>query len=194
MREQLAEEISIETLAELVELSPFHFLAFSSRQRECRRSSLSRASGSAARSNSSAKPRESDRSCPGGRLYSPSHFAKVFRRMTGVTQQSSVAPSEGLPGHFTANTRSVEQGEGGGGLRSIASPEACVEDFRAAILLSAPRLLVDRNRIGVIGIVAVSDLRSAPRLSNEGCRFRHEAAIEHSPPALARAPRPGHDV
>jgi AraC family transcriptional regulator len=86
VREQLAEEISTETLAELVELSPFHFsrvfkqatgmspLQFVTRERISRAQQLIR---------------ETSRSLIEVALEvgytSPSHFAKVFRRMTGVT-------------------------------------------------------------------------------------------------------------
>ena len=86
VRERLAEEISTETLAELVELSPFHFsrvfkqatgmspLQFVTRERISRAQQLIR---------------ETSRSLIEVALEvgytSPSHFAKVFRRMTGVT-------------------------------------------------------------------------------------------------------------
>src|SRR5947208_2455793 len=43
-------------------------------------------------------------------------------------------------------------GESGGQPRSIASPEAFVEDFSAAVDFLGTRPLVDRNRIGVIGV------------------------------------------
>ncbi|MCC8466100.1 alpha/beta hydrolase [Photorhabdus bodei] len=43
-------------------------------------------------------------------------------------------------------------GESGGEPRSIASPEAFVEDFSAAVDFIGTRSFVDRNRIGVIGI------------------------------------------
>ena len=86
VRERLAEEISVETLAELVELSPFHFsrvfkqatgmspLQFVTRQRITRAQQLIR---------------ETSRTLIEVALEvgytSPSHFAKVFRRVTGVT-------------------------------------------------------------------------------------------------------------
>ena len=86
MREQLADEISVETLAGLVELSPFHFsrvfkqargmspLQFVTRERITRAQQLIR---------------ETSRSLIQVALEvgytSPSHFARVFRRMTGVT-------------------------------------------------------------------------------------------------------------
>ena len=86
VREQLAEEISVETLAGLVELSPFHFsrvfkqatgmspLQFVTRERITRAQQLIR---------------ETSRSLIEVALEvgytSPSHFAKVFRRVTGVT-------------------------------------------------------------------------------------------------------------
>jgi AraC family transcriptional regulator len=86
VREQLAEEISTETLAGLVELSPFHFsrvfkqatgmspLQFVTRERITRAQQLIR---------------ETSRSLIEVALEvgytSPSHFAKVFRRITGAT-------------------------------------------------------------------------------------------------------------
>ena len=98
VREHLAEEISVEALAELVELSPFHFsrvfkeatgmspLQFVTRERITRAQQLIR---------------ETSRSLIDIGLEvgytSPSHFAKVFRRVAGVTPRSSAAPSEALP-------------------------------------------------------------------------------------------------
>ena len=43
-------------------------------------------------------------------------------------------------------------GESGGRPRSIASPEALVEDFSAAVDFLGTQLFVDRERIGVIGV------------------------------------------
>jgi AraC family transcriptional regulator len=86
VREQLAEEISVERLAELVELSPFHFsrvfkqttgmspLQFVTRERITRAQQLIR---------------ETSHSLIEIALEvgytSPSHFAQVFRRVAGVT-------------------------------------------------------------------------------------------------------------
>ena len=86
VRGNLAEEISVETLGELVELSPFHFsrvfkqatgmspLQFVTRERISRAQQLIR---------------ETSRSLIEIALevgyMSPSHFAKVFRRVTGTT-------------------------------------------------------------------------------------------------------------
>src|SRR6185436_20969577 len=86
VRENLAEEISVERLAELVELSPFHFsrvfkqstgmspLQFVTRERITRAQQLIR---------------ETSRSLIEIALEivytSPSHFAQVFRRVVGVT-------------------------------------------------------------------------------------------------------------
>jgi AraC family transcriptional regulator len=86
VREQLAEEITVEALAELVHLSPFHFsrvfkqatglspLQYVTRERVTLAQQLIR---------------ETSRSLIDVGLEvgysSPSHFAKVFRRVTGVT-------------------------------------------------------------------------------------------------------------
>jgi AraC family transcriptional regulator len=86
LSEHLADDISVEVLAELVELSPFHFsrvfkeatgmspLQFVTRERITRAQQLIR---------------ETSRSLIEIALdvgyTSPSHFAKVFRRVTGVT-------------------------------------------------------------------------------------------------------------
>lgn len=86
VREQLAEEISVDTLAGLVELSPFHFsrvfkqatgmspLQFVTRERITRAQQMIR---------------ETSRSLIEIALEigytSPSHFAQVFRRVVGVT-------------------------------------------------------------------------------------------------------------
>jgi AraC family transcriptional regulator len=86
VRERLAEEISVETLAELAELSPFHFsrvfkettgmtpMQFVIRERITRAQQLIR---------------ETSRSLIEIGLdigyTSPSHFTKVFRRVTGVS-------------------------------------------------------------------------------------------------------------
>lgn len=86
VREQLAEDISVEALAGLVELSPFHFsrvfkqatgmspLQFVTRERIARAQQLTR---------------ETSRSLIEIALEvgytSPSHFAQVFRRVVGVT-------------------------------------------------------------------------------------------------------------
>ena len=101
MREQLAEEISTETLAELVELSPFHFsrvfkqatgmspLQFVTRERITRAQQLIR---------------ETSRSLIEVALEvgytSPSHFAKSFGKSLVPHLRSSVAPSEGLARSF----------------------------------------------------------------------------------------------
>ena len=86
MREQLAEDISVEALAELAELSPFHFsrvfkqatgmspLQFVTRERIARAQQLIR---------------ETSHSLIEIALEvgytSPSHFAQIFRRVVGVT-------------------------------------------------------------------------------------------------------------
>ena len=93
VREHLAEEISVETLAELVELSPFHFsrvfkqatgmspLQFVTRERITRAQQLIRETS-----------RSSDRNRAGGRLHEPEPFreglsARDWRDAEGVPQQ-----------------------------------------------------------------------------------------------------------
>jgi AraC family transcriptional regulator len=83
--EHLAEEISVEGLAQLVELSPFHFsrvfkqstgmspLQFVVRERITRAQQLIRET-----------PRSLIQIALEVGYTSPSHFAKVFRRVTGV--------------------------------------------------------------------------------------------------------------
>ncbi|MGP7815620.1 alpha/beta hydrolase [Niallia sp. 01092] len=60
-------------------------------------------------------------------------------------------------------------GESGGKPRNIASPEALVEDFSAAVDFLGTRTFVDRNNIGVIGVCGsggftVSAAQNDPRL------------------------------
>ena len=86
VREQLAEEISVEALAELVSLSPFHFsrvfkratgmspLQFITRERITRAQQLIRET-----------PRTLIDIALDVGYTSPSHFAQVFRRVAGVT-------------------------------------------------------------------------------------------------------------
>jgi AraC family transcriptional regulator len=92
VRANLAADISVETLAELVELSPFHFsrvfkqatgmspLQYVTRERITRAQQLIR---------------ETSRSLIEIALEvgypSPSHFAKVFRRVTGTTPKARIA-------------------------------------------------------------------------------------------------------
>ena len=110
--EHLAEEISVATLAELVELSPFHFsrvfkqatgmspLQFATRERVTLAQQLIR---------------ETSRSLIEIGLEvgytSPSHFAKVFRRVTGVAPNEFRTASDRAAAsiRFSARTRDTEQ-------------------------------------------------------------------------------------
>jgi AraC family transcriptional regulator len=107
VREHLAEEISVKTLAELVELSPFHFsrvfkqatgmspLQFVTRERITRAQQLIRECPAPRRASqrgtltASPQQRQTPRSLIDIGLEvgytSPSYFSKVFRRVTGVT-------------------------------------------------------------------------------------------------------------
>ncbi|KGM27287.1 membrane protein [Photorhabdus luminescens] len=72
----------------------------------------------------------------------------------GVKEQSSglYAQTMAERGFVTLAWDASYNGESGGEPRSIASPEAFVEDFSAAVDFIGTRSFVDRNRIGVIGI------------------------------------------
>jgi hypothetical protein len=72
----------------------------------------------------------------------------------GVTEQTSglYAQTMAERGFVTLAFDASYNGESGGQPRSIASPEAFVEDFSAAVDDLGRRPFVDRERIGVIGI------------------------------------------
>ncbi|NDK98985.1 alpha/beta hydrolase [Photorhabdus bodei] len=72
----------------------------------------------------------------------------------GVKEQSSGLYAQAMAerGFVTLAWDASYNGESGGEPRSIASPEAFVEDFSAAVDFIGTRSFVDRNRIGVIGI------------------------------------------
>lgn len=72
----------------------------------------------------------------------------------GVKEQSSglYAQTMAERGFVTLAWDASYNGESGGQPRNIASPEAFVEDFSAAVDFIGTRPFVDRNRIGVIGI------------------------------------------
>jgi len=89
----------------------------------------------------------------------------------GVKEQSSGLYAQQMAerGFITLAFDASYNGESGGQPRSIASPEAFVEDFSAAVDFLGTRPFVNRNRIGVIGVcgsggVAVSDAQIVHRM------------------------------
>lgn len=89
----------------------------------------------------------------------------------GVKEQTSGLYAQTMAEHgfVTVAFDASYNGESGGGPRRIASPEAFVEDFSAAVDFLGTRTFVDRDRIGVIGVCgsggfAVSAAQMDPRL------------------------------
>lgn len=89
----------------------------------------------------------------------------------GVKEQTSglYAQTMAEKGFVTLAWDASYNGESGGQPRSIASPEAFVEDFSAAVDFIGTRPFVERERIGVIGICgsggfAISAAAIDPRL------------------------------
>lgn len=72
----------------------------------------------------------------------------------GVKEQTSGLYAQTMAelGFITIAFDASYNGESGGQPRSIASPEAFVEDFSAATDFLGTRLFVDRERIGVLGV------------------------------------------
>lgn len=72
----------------------------------------------------------------------------------GVKEQTSGLYAQQMAerGFVTLAFDASYGGESGGAPRNIASPEAFAEDFSAAVDFLGTQALVDRNRIGVIGI------------------------------------------
>lgn len=89
----------------------------------------------------------------------------------GVKEQTSglYAQEMASRGFITIAYDASYNGESGGHPRNIASPEAFVEDFSAAVDFLGTRPFVDRDRIGVIGVCgsagfAISAAQIDPRL------------------------------
>ena len=97
-----------------------------------------------------------------GDLYIPKNIKRsktlpaiiVGHPFGGVKEQTSGLYAQQMAerGFITLAFDASYNGESGGQPRSIASPEAFVEDFSAAVDFLGTHTLVDRNRIGVIGI------------------------------------------
>lgn len=85
---------------------------------------------------------------------SPRRALIVGHPYGGVKEQSSglYAQTMAERGFVTLAFDCSYNGESGGSPRAIASPEAFVEDFSAAVDYLGTRPFVDRTRIGVIGI------------------------------------------
>ena len=88
----------------------------------------------------------------------------------GVKEQSSGLYAQKMAerGFISLAFDASYNGESGGQPRSIASPEAFVEDFSAAVDFLGTRPFVNRNRIGASAFAAVAGLRSAPRRLTPG--------------------------
>ena len=89
----------------------------------------------------------------------------------GVKEQSSGLYAQKMAerGFISLAFDASYNGESGGQPRSIASPEAFVEDFSAAVDFLGTRPFVNRNRIGVIGVCgsggfAISAAQIDPRM------------------------------
>jgi fermentation-respiration switch protein FrsA (DUF1100 family) len=97
-----------------------------------------------------------------GDLYVPKNIDRSVRHPAiivghpygGVKEQSSGLYAQQMAerGFVTLAFDASSGGESGGTPRNIASPEAFTEDFSAAVDYLGTNELVDRNRIGVIGV------------------------------------------
>src|SRR3954467_13445614 len=97
-----------------------------------------------------------------GDLYVPKNIDKTVQHPAiivgkpygGVKQQSSGLYAQQMAerGFVTLAYDASYGGESGGLPRNIASPEAFTEDFSAAVDYLGTNALVDRDRIGVIGV------------------------------------------
>lgn len=114
-----------------------------------------------------------------GDLYTPKNIDRskqspaiiVGHPFGGVKEQTSGLYAQQMAerGFVTLAFDASYNGESGGQPRSIASPEAFVEDFSAAVDFLGTRPFVDRSRIGVIGVCgsggfAISAAAIDPRL------------------------------
>lgn len=95
-------------------------------------------------------------------LYAPKHLDRSLRHSAlvvghpfgGVKEQSSglYAQTMAERGFVTLAHDASYNGESGGQPHNLASPEALIEDFSAAVDFLGTRPFVDRKRIGVIGV------------------------------------------
>jgi len=92
-------------------------------------------------------PRNLDRSRPAPALVVGHPFGGVKEQSSGLYAQQMADR-----GFVTLAFDASYNGESGGQPRNIASPEAFVEDFSAAVDFLGTRTFVDRDRIGAIGI------------------------------------------
>lgn len=109
-------------------------------------------------------PRNLDRSMKAPAIIVGHPFGGVKEQTSGLYAQQMAAR-----GFITLAVDASYGGESGGQPRSIASPEAFVEDFSAAVDFLGVSPLVDRNRIGVLGVCgsggfAISAAQIDPRM------------------------------